>query len=154
MKRNERIYNYIQENSAKYTKEQLKGQVGFDAQEIAAELDILRNNVSKELNELHRQDKIIKFTGRPVRYFDKAALEKLLAIDLGSGPCQYRDVEQCFELNDSSHEEANPFERLIGADRSLKRQVEQAKAAILYPPDGLHTLIVGQTGVARPCLPT
>ena len=87
MKRNERIYNYIQENSAKYTKEQLKGQVGFDAQEIAAELDILRNNVSKELNELHRQDKIIKFTGRPVRYFDKAALEKLLAIDLGSGPC-------------------------------------------------------------------
>ena len=94
MKRNERIYNYIQENSAKYTKEQLKGQVGFDAQEIAAELDILRNNVSKELNELHRQDKIIKFTGRPVRYFDKAALEKLLAIDLGSGPCKYRDVDR------------------------------------------------------------
>ena len=149
MKRNERIYNYIQENSAKYTKEQLKGQVGFDAQEIAAELDILRNNVSKELNELHRQDKIIKFTGRPVRYFDKAALEKLLAIDLGSGPCQYRDVEQCFEINGSSHEEINPFERLIGADRSLKRQVEQAKAAILYPPDGLHTLIVGQTGVGK-----
>lgn len=149
MKRNERIYNYIQENSAKYTKEQLKGQVGFDAQEIAAELDILRNNVSKELNELHRQDKIIKFTGRPVRYFDKAALEKLLAIDLGSGPCKYRDVEQCFEINGSSHEETNPFERLIGADRSLKRQVEQAKAAILYPPDGLHTLIVGQTGVGK-----
>lgn len=149
MKRNERIYNYIQENSAKYTKEQLKGQVGFDAQEIAAELDILRNNVSKELNELHRQDKIIKFTGRPVRYFDKAALEKLLAIDLGSGPCKYRDVEQCLEINGSSHEETNPFERLIGADRSLKRQVEQAKAAILYPPDGLHTLIVGQTGVGK-----
>ena len=152
MKRNERIYNYIKENSAKYTKEQLKGQVGFDAQEIAAELNILRNNVSKELNELHRQDKIIKFAGRPVRYFDKAVLEKLLAIDISDEPCQYRDVEQCLEINGSSpafHEEANPFGRLIGAERSLKRQVEQAKAAILYPPDGLHTLIVGQTGVGK-----
>ncbi|KYC69030.1 hypothetical protein B4099_0782 [Heyndrickxia coagulans] len=28
-------------------------------------------------------------------------------------------------------------------------QVEQAKAAVLYPPHGLHTLIVGQTGVGK-----
>ena len=67
MKRSERIYQYIREKSALYTKEQLKGQVGLDAQEIAGALDILRNNVSKELNELHRQGKIVKFSGRPVR---------------------------------------------------------------------------------------
>ena len=60
MKRSERIYNYIRGKSSSYTKEQLKGQIGFDAQEIAAALDILRNNVSKELNELHRQNKIVK----------------------------------------------------------------------------------------------
>ena len=71
MKRSERIYNYIKEKSAEYKKAELKGAVGLDAQEIAGALDILRNNVSKELNELHRQGRIVKFMGRPVRYFDK-----------------------------------------------------------------------------------
>ncbi|SFI17864.1 Transcriptional regulatory protein LevR, contains PRD, AAA+ and EIIA domains [Selenomonas ruminantium] len=149
MKRSERIYHYIQEKSAAYTKERLTGQVGFDAQEIAAALDILRNNVSKELNELHRQDRIVKFAGRPVRYFDKETLETLLDTDFGVGPCQFQDIGQCRESSGESAADMNPFEHLIGADKSLKRQVEQAKAAILYPPDGLHTLIVGQTGVGK-----
>lgn len=149
MKRSERIYHYIQEKSSAYTKEKLTGQVGFDAQEIAAALDILRNNVSKELNELHRQDRIVKFAGRPVRYFDKETLENLLDTDLGVGPCQFQDIGECREASGESAADTNPFEHLIGADKSLKRQVEQAKAAILYPPDGLHTLIVGQTGVGK-----
>lgn len=127
----------------------MTGQVGFDAQEIASELDILRNNVSKELNELHRQDLIVKFTGRPVRYFDKEILAEALGSELGQGPLQFRDVEECKRLFVTEDEEVNPFARLIGANKSLKRQVEQGKAAILYPPDGLHTLIVGQTGVGK-----
>ena len=148
MKRSERIYMYIKEKSAEYTKAELKGQVGLDAQEIAGALDILRNNVSKELNELHRQGKIVKFMGRPVRYFDKESLEAVLDLELVDGPCQFQDIDECRKLS-GGEEEVNPFGRLIGADKSLKRQVEQAKAAILYPPDGLHTLIVGQTGVGK-----
>lgn len=149
MKRSERIYQYIKERSAALAGKKLVGQVGFDAQEIASELDILRNNVSKELNELHRQDLIVKFTGRPVRYFDKGTLAEALGSELGQGPLQFRDVEECKRLFVTEDEEVNPFARLIGADKSLKRQVEQGKAAILYPPDGLHTLIVGQTGVGK-----
>lgn len=148
MKRSERIYNYIKEKSADYKKAELKGAVGLDAQEIAGALDILRNNVSKELNELHRQGRIVKFMGRPVRYFDKESLEAALELELAAGPCQFRDIDECRKLC-GGEEETNPFGRLIGADKSLKRQVEQAKAAILYPPDGLHTLIVGQTGVGK-----
>ncbi|WP_432646900.1 sigma-54-dependent transcriptional regulator [Mitsuokella sp.] len=148
MKRGERIYAYIQEKSAALPENEIKGRVGFDAQEIAEELGILRNNVSKELNELHRQGKIVKFAGRPVRYFDRETLEKVLQVGLGHGPCQFEDVESIVQEQEPKVPE-NPFARLIGADRSLKRQVEQAKAAILYPPDGLHTLIVGQTGVGK-----
>lgn len=148
MKRSERIYNYIKEKSADYKKAELKGAVGLDAQEIAGALDILRNNVSKELNELHRQGRIVKFMGRPVRYFDKESLEAALELELAAGACQFRDIDECRKLC-GGEEETNPFGRLIGADKSLKRQVEQAKAAILYPPDGLHTLIVGQTGVGK-----
>lgn len=148
MKRGERIYAYIQQGSEAWPGDQVTGRIGFDAQQIAAALDILRNNVSKELNELHRQGKIVKFLGRPVLYFDKACLESALGVELGEGACQFDDVE-AISQSKAPAEPENPFARLIGADRSLKRQVEQAKAAILYPPDGLHTLIVGQTGVGK-----
>ena len=128
MKRSEKILAFIQEKSRAYTKETLAGAVGQDAQEIADALGILRNNVSKELNELHREGRIVKFKGRPVRYFDKGTLEELLGVDLGPGPCQYEDVSEC---RGEEEEASNPFAQLIGAERSLSKQVEQAKAAIL-----------------------
>lgn len=148
MKRGERIYSYIEEKSEAWPEEKLKGRVGFGAQEIAEALGILRNNVSKELNALQRQGRIVKFSGRPVLYFDRACLESALGVTLGEGECQFDDVEAICQSK-KPQEPENPFARLIGADRSLRRQVEQAKAAILYPPDGLHTLIVGQTGVGK-----
>lgn len=65
-------------------------------------------------------------------------------------------------LGESSHEtntniqdvprlpaELSAFNRIIGFDASLKPQIQQAKAAILYPPHGLHTLILGPTGVGK-----
>ena len=147
MKRMDRIYAYIREKSAAYTPDMLKGRAGADAQEIAEALDIMRNNVSMELNKLHREDRIVKIMGRPVLYFDKEILEELCGESLGRGPCQYDSLEEC--MRDKGIAPKGPFDRLIGADKSLKKQVEQAKAAILYPPDGLHTLIVGQTGVGK-----
>lgn len=147
MKRIDRIYEYIKKKSAGYTLDTLRGRIGVDAQEIAEALDILRNNVSMELNALHRQDRIVKIMGRPVLYFDKETLENLCGEPIGMGPCQFNTMEEC--VKNTAAAGKGPFDRLIGAEKSLKKQVEQAKAAILYPPDGLHTLIVGQTGVGK-----
>lgn len=44
------------------------------------------------------------------------------------------------------------FSGIIGSQRSLSMQVEQSKAAAMYPPIGLHTLIVGETGVGKSIL--
>lgn len=44
------------------------------------------------------------------------------------------------------------FENVVGAHGSLKKQIKQAKAAILYPPYGLHILISGATGVGKSSL--
>ncbi|NPV69624.1 MAG: sigma 54-interacting transcriptional regulator [Firmicutes bacterium] len=41
------------------------------------------------------------------------------------------------------------FASVIGYDGDLKSCVDLAKAAVLYPPNGLHTLIVGETGVGK-----
>ena len=149
MKRIDRIFDFIKEESSKLTKDTLKQKEGLDAQEIADALGILRNNVSKELNELVRQEQIVKFGGRPVHYVDRTALEKLYDVALPPGPLVYESFAACDAALTPEKKKVEPFDALIGAHRSLKRQVEQAKAAILYPPDGLHTLIVGQTGVGK-----
>lgn len=42
-----------------------------------------------------------------------------------------------------------PFSELIGYDGSLANVVRQAKAALLYPPNGLHTLLSGPSGSGK-----
>lgn len=41
------------------------------------------------------------------------------------------------------------FENVFGIYDDLQVQIKQAKAAILYPPNGLHTLIIGPTGSGK-----
>jgi len=65
-----------------------------------------------------------------------------------------KDIPELMNITDYECEETHmtfdyPFKSLIGFDRSLKVQIEQAKAAVLYPPNGLHTMILGQTGVGK-----
>jgi len=151
MKRIDRIYKFIKEESLKIKGDELHRKGGFSASEIAEKLGMLRNNVSMELNALLRMDKIIKIKGRPVLYFDKEYLEQLFNTKLPLGPLEVDNLNhlKSKEEKQSKEELASPFDLLIGANGSLKNQIEQAKAAVLYPPDGLHTLIVGPTGVGK-----
>ncbi|WP_298731748.1 sigma 54-interacting transcriptional regulator [uncultured Subdoligranulum sp.] len=48
--------------------------------------------------------------------------------------------------------EENLFARMIGFDGGLKAQIHQAKAAVSYPPNGLHTLIIGPSGSGKTLL--
>lgn len=43
----------------------------------------------------------------------------------------------------------NPLRKIIGCNGSLKNQIIQAEAAVLYPPHGLHTLLLGPSGVGK-----
>jgi len=43
----------------------------------------------------------------------------------------------------------DPFSSLVGHDGSLEKSVAQSKSAILYPPFGLSTLIIGESGVGK-----
>lgn len=145
MKRMDLVYEFVKEHTARFSPDELLGGQGLETNEIADQLGMLRNNVSKELNELLRLDKIIKLKGRPVRFLDKAGVQTLLNLPL---------AESCLEVDSirelvAAQAEQDPFSLLIGSGKSLKNQVEQAKAAMVYPPVGLHTLILGNTGVGK-----
>jgi transcriptional regulatory protein LevR/transcriptional regulator with AAA-type ATPase domain len=145
MKTIDKIYCYLEENTRKLSKEDILNDIGFTSVDIAEELGMLRNNVSRELNELLRLGKIIKIKERPVRFLPKSVLKELLNIEIEDAIVEVKSIK---ELG-SSNKDKDPFKFIIGAEKSLKNQIEQAKAAILYPPSGLNTLIVGQTGVGK-----
>ncbi|MCO8286200.1 sigma 54-interacting transcriptional regulator [Tetragenococcus halophilus] len=98
---------------------------GLTAKQIADSLQIDRSNVSRYLNELAKNKSIQKSTGRPVVYYP-----------LTTNLTEVESIKM-------------DFERLVGADASLKVSIQQAKAAMLYPPRGLHTIIFGQTGTGK-----
>lgn len=161
MKRIDRIYAYLTEHSQGKSLEDFVRMEGFTASDIADDLGILRNNVSAELNKLLRMKLIIKIKGRPVHYLVKNCIEELIQFKLPEDLYEYENINEILQYQSAvtkpslqagdgdAAEEPSPFDDLIGAKSSLKVQVEQAKAAVLYPPHGLHTLIVGQTGVGK-----
>ncbi|NGQ97343.1 sigma 54-interacting transcriptional regulator [Brevibacillus sp. SYP-B805] len=97
---------------------------GVTAHELAGQLGLSRANVSHDLNRLWKEGKIGKTAGRPVRFHAPEERKN------GESP-------------------ATVLDKLGREFQSLTTPIEQAKAAILYPPKGMHTLILGETGVGK-----
>ena len=115
MKRIEKIYNYLNENCLNYKIDDIEN-MGITAQDIEDNLGILRNNASKELNELCRENRVIKIKCRPVKYFDRDVFENLFSVNIP------KDIIEVNSLKDLIKKEAkkSPFDYLIGAETSLK----------------------------------
>lgn len=120
------------------------GLEGFSAVYLAQLLSLDRANVSKELNRLLAEQRVIKVTGRPVYYFDKEVLETLLSI-----PIKNYEVPSLKVFLKEQAGKKDDFLRIIGSEGSLKTVIQKAKAAMIYPPFGLHTLLIGPTGVGK-----
>lgn len=119
---------------------------GITAEEIERALGIVRNNASTLLNKLVRDGFLVKIRTRPVRFVP----HKILAQFACECNLPLASSYTLADLQDASrHKEEDPFLHLIGNDGSLKHQVGQAKAAIVYPPKGLHTLLLGESGVGK-----
>lgn len=53
------------------------------------------------------------------------------------------------EENEMTYSNIDSFSKLVGYDGSLTKCVKQARASILYPPFGLPTLIIGESGTGK-----
>ncbi|WP_270268029.1 sigma-54-dependent transcriptional regulator [Enterococcus avium] len=122
----------------------------LDSTSISGELGIARYNVSRDLNRLAEEGKVLKLSGRPVCFLTKETLEQ----HMGNG--LKMDAEWTLDklrelLKEDSKNSLNdfPFTELIGYDGSLENAVRQAKAALLYPPFGLHSLLTGPSGSGK-----
>lgn len=95
----------------------------YSASELADKMAIDRTNISRYLNDLYKAGLVEKLDGRPVKY---RSIIKQVALPANI-----------------------TFDNLIGREESLKNQIQKSKAAILYPPRGLHTIIFGETGTGK-----
>lgn len=147
-KRLEKIYDYITKKAS------LSPANDFvTTNEISEQLNIQRSNVSKDLNQLVRENKLTKTTTRPVKY--RLANEKYQSHEpLSKYVASYKEErkprakQQPLRVNPPNGIQ-DIFDRLIGSKGSMKNATEQAKAAILYPPKGLNCLITGPTGSGK-----
>ncbi|MGV3489614.1 MAG: sigma 54-interacting transcriptional regulator [Tuberibacillus sp.] len=151
MKRVERVYHLLEEKAGELSKEELLELEGFSASELADELDMLRNNVSLELNNLVREGRVIKIKKRPVLYIRRDTIKKNFGNIVDRTILEIPSLKSLYQkkIKPSISPDENPFGLLIGSEGSLKKIVDQAKAAVVYPPNGLHTLILGPTGSGK-----
>ena len=100
---------------------------GVTTIDIASELGLSRANVSNDLNRLCEEGKVIKKCGKPVLFTpiikNKSKVKKIL--------------------------NENVLDNFVAENKSLYSAVEQAKASVLYPPNGMNMLILGETGVGK-----
>ncbi|MDU5110941.1 MAG: sigma 54-interacting transcriptional regulator [Clostridium sp.] len=109
-----------------------KSSNGVTASDVSAFMNLDRANVSRYLNKLYKEGAVSKSEGHPVKY---SCVIKVV----GKGKSRSTKVDL----------KMNTLDTLVGAKQSLEMAIQQAKAAILYPPRGLHTLILGETGVGK-----
>jgi len=113
---------------------------GITTEEVAKRAGVMRHNASSDLNDLVRKGLVIKQSSRPVRFW---------AAESASSHSKELTAVTSLENENTSMPSFNCFNEFIGAEGSLRPIIEQVKAAMLYPPKGLPTLLVGSTGVGK-----
>lgn len=157
----------------------LRRHAGFSAEEVAELAEVDRTNASRDLNLLAQAGIIERIPGRPVLFRIKAPAEETHQEEVERLPEAPPDISSV-EAPVSPTEHAvttlpahrpgtvslppkiaasmqvgavvTSFETLIGSNGGLKVAIQQAKAAIIYPPRGLHTLLCGPSGVGKTTL--
>lgn len=121
---------------------------GSTSTEIADELGLDRANVSKDLNRLVVEQKAIKINKRPVLFIDRQTIEDTYHFTIKDRSFSSLDQLQKMLVKEKRTQNSGFFD-LVGEEGSLKEAVKKAQAAILYPINGLTTLITGETGVGK-----
>lgn len=115
--------------------------LGITANDIADSIGIQRSTVSLYLNELAKSNEAIKINTRPVYFLDRHIYEQ--------NKEKYTRINAFLRQNAKDQTTEDPFSSLIGIDGSLKNVVEQVKSSVIYPPNGLPCLLIGDSGVGK-----
>lgn len=107
-------------------------------------LKISKVNILELIKKLIDDGSILKVTENPVFFIDRYIFENMYKTKIKDN--SINDIDTYISLLSSNPQD---FKKLIGWDRSLSQLVEQCKATISYPPNGLPMMLHGETGMGK-----
>jgi len=146
MQAKDRVYDMMKKICREKTK--------ISAVELSRELNLSRQVVSHYLNRLLEEKLVQKTNSRPVYWsipeIEKTEDEEIIEhkefiVENTKGNINIQDNS---EKNNCQYEK-DAFSDLIGCYGSQKKIVEQCRASVNYPPNGLPILITGESGVGK-----
>ncbi|WP_088839061.1 sigma 54-interacting transcriptional regulator [Listeria sp. ILCC792] len=132
------LLEYLASLTAKLSKENSHL---FTASAISESTGFSRSTVSRYLNEGVKEGVVLKIRERPVLFVDKMSFSNHFFT-----PTQiiFDSVEELL-----NPEKKDALAKIIGANASLKEQIEQIKTASLYPNNGLPIMLAGPSGSGK-----
>ena len=134
----ETIQNAIQEHTQ-------NGQFSrLSVAELSSQLSLPKSRVTQVLQQLLKAGTIIRAGQKPVLFLDRAVLE-----EKQGSPIEGDAIRNLDQWLAAQTDQAQDFDKLIGHDGSLSSLVEQCKATVAYPPNGLPLILTGETGTGK-----
>ena len=154
-KRKELILKAIYAHTLECLEDKQYDKLGMDASSLAMDLRLDRSNVSRDLNLLHQEGRLIKLNGRPTLYVSRQLLMKYFPEQnipaVLSKDQQLTDFLTKQQRQNEQTQMKESLDTLIGKNigESMYEPIQKAKAAMNYPYSGLNTIIEGQEGTNR-----
>ena len=156
MKRIDRVYRELENAWSKDKVDRTTEEHGSTAEEISKILGITRANTSSDLNQLVRLKKAVKIKSYPVRYLASKVVEEMFDLRLSDSQYEVKKLNNIKKVDFNEEDQLfgtpskrDAFEEIIGNKDSFFKPISQAKAALHYPPDGLHMILLGPTGSGK-----
>lgn len=154
-KRKELILKAIYAHTLECLEDKQYDKLGMDASSLAMDLRLDRSNVSRDLNLLHQEGRLIKLNGRPTLYVSRQLLMKYFPEQnipaVLSKDQQLTDFLTKQQRQNEQTQMKESLDTLIGKNigESMYEPIQKAKAAMNYQYSGLNTIIEGQEGTNR-----
>ena len=157
MQRIDKIEEFVRNETQKLILNNQLDKNGICAELISSTIGIDRTNVSRILNQLWKDGKLIKVQGRPILFLDLDTIKSEYpasyipsTIPINSSLEEYTSkVSSTTQNKKKPLVKVNPLERIVGINGSLKEEVKKAISATSYPPYGLPIMLIGNPGSGK-----
>ncbi|SKC84517.1 sigma 54-interacting transcriptional regulator [Maledivibacter halophilus] len=119
----------------------------LSASVLSNDLNISRSLASQYLNAFVKEGVLIKIAIRPVCFLYKKVIEEKFQVLLKENV--FLSIEEFMNTISEQVCIKRNFMKMIGYDSSLSKVIDQVKAALKYPNNGLPILIYGEKGTGK-----
>lgn len=140
----EQVIEYLRKATRMINMDQLSALTTIS---ISKTLNLSRSLTSQYLNELVKDESVVKISSRPVYYFDRKELEKKHHVELKQ--FDFLSLNELLQVLGSGKLSLHDFQKAIGHEGSLHYCISQIKSALLYPGGGLPMILYGEKGCGK-----